>query len=42
MKFKTHHLLIATLIIVGGLYIFHMWYTHGTFKQTLSGVGINR
>jgi hypothetical protein len=42
MTIKKHHLAITVLILVGALYVFHMWNTHGTFKQTLSGIGINR
>lgn len=29
-------------VIVGALYLFHMWNTHGTFKSTLAGIGITR
>jgi hypothetical protein len=42
MKLKTHHVLGTLLVIIGALYVFHMWNTHGTFKGTLSGIGINR
>lgn len=28
--------------VVGVLYLFHMWNNHGTGKQFLSGLGINR
>jgi hypothetical protein len=42
MAIKKHHLFATVAILVGALYVFHMWNTHGTFKQTLSGIGINR
>jgi hypothetical protein len=39
---KKHHIAITVLIVVGAAYLWHMWNQHGTFKQTLSGIGINR
>ena len=42
MTIKTHHVLGTALLFVGLLYVFHMYSNHGTFKQSLSGLGINR
>lgn len=42
MTIKKHHVLATFLLLVGLLYVFHMYSVHGTFKQALSGVGINR
>lgn len=39
---KSKHWLIFALIGVGALYVLHMYSTHGTFKQSLAGLGINR
>ena len=36
------HWLIVALIIIGTLYVFHMWNTHGSFSQFKSGIGVNR
>jgi hypothetical protein len=39
-KIKTTHVLGTLLLLTGGFYLFHMWKSHGSFKQTLSGIGI--
>lgn len=39
---KLKHYLIVGLVLVGSLYAWHMYSTHGTFKQSLSGLGISR
>lgn len=42
MAMKKHHIAWTIAGLVGVLYILHMWNSHGTFKSTLSGIGINR
>ena len=42
MTIKKHHVLGTLLLLVGLLYVFHMYSTHGTFKSGLAGLGINR
>jgi hypothetical protein len=42
MAMKTVHYAFIGLAIVGLLYSYHMWSMHGTGKQALSGLGINR
>jgi hypothetical protein len=42
MAFKAHHIAWTVATLVGALYLFHMWSTHGTFKSTAAGLGINR
>lgn len=42
MSIKGKHLAWTVAALVGAFYLFHMWATHGTFKQTLSGIGISR
>lgn len=37
-----HKIAYTILVIVGALFLFHMWNSHGTGKQTLAGLGINR
>jgi hypothetical protein len=39
---KTTHWVIITLTIVGVLYAWHMWSTHGSFKSFTQGLGVNR
>lgn len=39
---KKHHIAYTVVLVIGALYLFHMWSQHGTFKGTLSGLGINR
>lgn len=39
---KMQHWAIVTLTIVGLAYAYHMFASHGTFKQGLAGLGINR
>lgn len=42
MAMKTVHYVSTLLVIVGALYLWHMYAMHGTGKSTLSGLGINR
>lgn len=42
MTIKGKHWAWTIAAIVGFFYLFHMWNQHGTFKQTLSGIGISR
>lgn len=37
-----HKIAWTVAAIVGVLYLFHMWNSHGTGKSTLAGLGINR
>jgi hypothetical protein len=42
MTIKKHHILGTVLAVVGALFVFHMWKSHGTFSSSLSNLGINR
>lgn len=42
MSPKSKHIAWFVAAVVGFFYLFHMWNSHGTFKQTLSGIGITR
>lgn len=37
-----HKLAWTVAAVVGVLYLLHMWNNHGTGKQVLAGLGINR
>lgn len=39
---KITHMLIIALVAIGGLYAWHMFSTHGTFKSGLAGLGVTR
>lgn len=42
MAMKAKHILGTALLLVGALYVWHMYNQHGTFKSAMSGLGINR
>lgn len=39
---KMQHWVIVTLSIVGIMYMYHLYASHGSFKTGLAGLGINR
>jgi hypothetical protein len=39
---KAKHWVITGFIVVGALYVWHMWSSHGSFKSAAAGLGINR
>lgn len=41
MAVKKFHIVTGALIIIGALYVWHMYNTHGTGKSALQGLGIN-
>jgi hypothetical protein len=42
MTMKKHHIAYTILAVVGALYIFHMYKSHGTFSGALSGLGVSK
>ena len=42
MKIKAVHAAFTLAAVIGALYVWHMYRSHGTGKTFLSGLGVNR